>query len=137
MGFNLTTKEQIALPKDVKMTSNGIVDRFIALGNMIDHLERAFVTSSSTLEVKKGFANDWGTVRYNVNQLMDACIEIGTEVNLRFARVADRLGRTKTHMTAVPGNFRLSTSRISPQKAKTAKASCISKYNDDESNSRI
>lgn len=66
---------------------------------------------------------------------MDVRNEIGTEVDLRSTRVADRLGRLEANIATVPGNAHCPNSRTSSQKATWTKAFHRPQYLDDEATS--
>lgn len=112
--LDLITEEQIALREDVKVITNGFADRLIALKNKIKRLERFCATSRSESEISGRFANDLGSLRHDVNQLVKVRFAIGTEVYLHFERVADRPGKVELHMATVPENAQLPNIIISP-----------------------
>lgn len=132
--LDLITKERIAMWENIKMNTDGIADRLIALENNRDQMERLRVASRSEVEVVKWFVDDLDTLRHNVNQLIEAHDEIEAEIDLHFT-IVDRLGMVESHMATTPGNTQLLNSRICPEKPKKTKASRLSRYPKDESNS--
>lgn len=129
--LGLNNKNQIALRMEVKMTTNGFADQLFALGKKPNHIKRSCVISSSEYEITKAFGKDLGTLRYDVNQLLDARNEIGIKVDLHFTKVANRIGGIEAHMATVLGSAQLSRGRVQLQQAKKTKASCLSEHNDD------
>lgn len=63
-------------------------------------------------EITERIANDLGTLRNDVSQLMETANNIGTKVSLTIRKVADRIGREIAHMATVPGNAELPDSRF-------------------------
>lgn len=110
--LEITTKEQIAFCENVRMITEGFVDRLFAMENMTDLQKRSRAPSRSELDITKGFANDLDTLQHDDNQIMEASNEIGTEVNLRFPRVANQLERVEVHIATVPENIPLFNNRI-------------------------
>lgn len=74
------------------------------LENKIDYVEGSRATSRFRLEITERFANYLGILRHDVNQLMKARNKIGTKVDLRVKRVADRLERVAAHMATLSKN---------------------------------
>lgn len=64
---------------------------------------------------------------------MEARNEIGTKGNLRFIRIADRLGRMKAHIATMPENAQPSNSIIPRRKPRKANKSWLSQNNYDKS----
>lgn len=114
------------------MISDGFVDRVTALKIKIDRLERSRAPSRYKSKIARGLADDLSTLRHDMNQLMEARNEIGTEVDLRFARESNWLGCVEANMTILPGNAHLLNSRIRPKKAEKINASRLSQYNEEE-----
>lgn len=57
---------------------------------------------------------------------MEACNEIGTEVDIHYARVVDRLGSVEAHVATVSGNSQTANKNGRSQKSETIKASNLS-----------
>lgn len=83
--------------------------------------------SFSEFEILDELANELDTLHHDVNLLMEARNEIGTEVGLRFKRAAGRLSRVKSRMDTVPGKIQTSDIWSRSQKTDATKASCLSK----------
>lgn len=115
------------------MTTDSFADQLIASENKIENRERSCTTSRSEPEITEGFANDLDTLQHDGKKLKEDRNEIGSEVELRFTRVADQIERVEVHMATVPGNDQLLNSRIRPHNAKKTKVSRIMKYIDNES----
>lgn len=87
--------------KFVKKTTDPFANRVIFLANKIVHLEKSRASSRYEPKLAKGIANDLGTLWHDVNQFIKAGNDIGTEVNLHFIRVGDRLEMMEARMTTV------------------------------------
>lgn len=131
--FDFIRKEQIALSAAYSRSTGGFVDQLIVLENRIDLLERSRPTSRFKLKTTKVFAHNLNTLQLDDNQTMEPRSEIGTEVDLSFTRVADRVGREEVHMATLSGNSQLFNNRIRWQRTKKTKASCPLHHNDYES----
>lgn len=70
----------------------------------MDLLRRSHATSRSIQKVTDLFTNHLCALQYDVNQAIKAYKKIGTEVNLHFSGVTDRLGMVEASMATVPGN---------------------------------
>lgn len=116
--FVLITKEQIVLGEHVKRTTDGFADALIALKNKIEHLEKSCETSRSEPEITEGLANDKGTLRHDDNQPMEARDEIETKADLRFSRVAGRLGRVEAQWLLCQGILSFSIAELVPRGLK-------------------
>lgn len=112
----LITKQQIALQDGFKKVNESFAYRLIVLGNKSSHLEKAYFPSHSKMKIPGEFVNYLGTVRHDVNQLVEVHNEIRIEVDLRSTRVADWLGRVEAYMATVPGNIRTSSVKDRSQK---------------------
>lgn len=102
--FELIAKEQILLRTDVKMTTICIAVDIIVEKNKIVHLEIPLAILCSKPEITERFSNDLSMLRLIINKSVEAHNEIGSNVNLRFKRVADWLERVKLHMIIMPRN---------------------------------
>lgn len=93
---DLVTEDRTALREEAKTTTESFADRLVVMENKVNHLERFQTLSCSELQITEAFANDLGTLQYDVYQLKEVCIEIGREGDLLFTTVADRLGIVET-----------------------------------------
>lgn len=98
----------------VEIITNDFADRLIALKNKITYLYRSRASSRFELKLSEWFANNLGTLRYDDNQVTEACNEIETIVDLRSTKVVNMLGKVEAHMANVPRNAQLSKSKIRP-----------------------
>lgn len=115
------TKEQIALRSDVKVITDGITNLLAEVEKRLASWKNSGGPSRYKPDINEAFANHLGTLRHDVNQLMEARNKIENEVDLRFTRVADRLGRVESQMAAILGNGPLPNNSWRLLKAKKDK----------------
>lgn len=116
--LDLTTREQITLDDLYRTVIEGFVNWLLVIENKISHPERSHHSSLSKMELLKEFDKDLGTLRHDVNQLMEARNEIGSDVNLRFIQVADWLGIVEFHFATVPGSIQTANTKRSFPKSR-------------------
>lgn len=66
--LELNIMNQIALRKDVKMTTDSFADWLIAIGNKIHDLGKSCAIICSKSKIPEGFYNDLGTLQHNDKQ---------------------------------------------------------------------
>lgn len=121
--LDLIIKEQIALHNNSNEITEGFIDRLIVMEDKINHLERSSPPIQCSMDITEEFSNDSGTLRHHINQLMEACNQIETNVDQRFARALVLPEKMKANMATTTRNSQTPSTRDGSQKAKSIKVS--------------